>query len=88
MEQSLAAADVNLMSDAPSFAWMLVCIFMLPSFRLRCMSSNSVSGLRVLASDKVLRLDIVPMPSWASLGASGNMESVISRNESNLLMTA
>ena len=29
-----------------------------------------------------------PMPSWASLGASGNMESVISSNESNLLMTA
>ena len=43
--------------------------------------------LRALTSDHVLRLRIVLMPRWASLRASGNMESVISRNESNLLMT-
>jgi hypothetical protein len=45
-------------------------------------------GLRALASDNVLRLGIILMPRWVSLRASGNMESVISRNESNLLIIA
>ena len=33
-------------------------------------------------------IGIVLMPKWASLRASGNIESVISRNVSNFLMTA
>ena len=58
------------------------------AYRLRYVASNMASGLRALASDKVLRLGIVLMPKWASLRASGNIESVISRNVLNFLMTA
>lgn len=47
------------------------------TYRLRYVSSNTASGLRTLASDNVLRLGMVLMPRWASLRASGNMESVI-----------
>ena len=57
-------------------------------YRLRYVASNTALDLRALASDYVLRLGMVLMPRWASLRASGNMESVTSRNESNLLMTA
>ena len=64
------------------------CSSLYRAYRLRYVASNTASGLRALASDKVLRLGIVLMPKWASLRASGNIESVISRNVSNFLMTA
>ena len=46
------------------------------------------AGADISAVKEMLGHGIVLMPRWASLRDSGNMESEISRNESNLLMTA
>ena len=43
---------------------------------------HTFSGLRMLASDNVLRRGSIPIPKRASLRASGNIEPVISRKES------
>src|SRR5574344_406288 len=58
------------------------------AYRLRYIFSKMASDLLALASDRVRLSGIMLMPRWASFRASGNIESVISRRESNLFMTA
>ena len=58
------------------------------AYRSRYMASKTDSGRRLFASDSVLRDGIMLMPRWPSLRASACREAVISRRESNRMITA